>query len=187
MRAWMDRALRDIMHVHFYGAKEVDRRRKAYWEEIIPDDWDKKTTVKRTVPWSELGKFLKCEHLQLRSFRDWHRAINGTREEWKSVSALAYWDAPAFLQISVTRRLGLYSDWPIYVSMAVVGDGFDIKHILNEHQNRIDDETLYNTHDLYEYRFMEIEENYLYNRPIKVLSRRECNGFSIFDFEVREK
>lgn len=42
MRAWMDRALRDIMHVHFYGAKEVDKRRKAFWEEIIPDDWDKK-------------------------------------------------------------------------------------------------------------------------------------------------
>jgi len=184
MRDWVERALDNIMQVHFYGAKVVDSRRGAHWETLVPDDWDEKTTVKPVVPRDQLKIPLKCEQFRPQSFRNWHKAINGTRKQWESVPAFAYWDIPTFLAIRVSRKYWFFDDMPVLISMVVIGDTFEIEHILNDRRDRISKEILYKTHDLHEYRSREIEENYLYERPIKVLARRQCEGFRIFDFEV---
>lgn len=184
MRDWVERTLDNIMEVHFYGAKAVDSRRGAHWETLVPDDWDEKTTVKPVVPRDQLKIPLKCEQFRPQSFRNWHKAINGTREQWESVPAFAYWDIPTFSAIRVSRKYWFFDDMPVLISMVVIGDTFEIEHILNDRRDRISKEILYKTHGLHEYRSREIEENYLYGRPIKVLARRQCNGFRIFDFEV---
>lgn len=187
MRDWVERALDNIMEAHFYGAKAVDSRRGAHWETLVPDDWDEKTTVKPVVPRDQLKMPLKCEQFRPQSFRDWKAQRRFHKDGYPITPGLAYWDVPAFFGIKVSRKYWFFDDIPVFVSMVVIGDTFEIEHILNDRRDRISREILYKTHDLHEYRFQEIEENYLYGRPIKVLARRQCEGFRIFDFEVNER
>jgi len=184
---WMDRALRNIMNVHFFGSREVDKRRKAYWEEIIPDNHDKKVTVFPVVPWKELGRSLECSQLEPKSYRDWFDSRRFDENGHPTSMALSAWLLPATLHITPSRKYLLFDDWPVHVSMAVIGEQFEIEQILNSQNNRISVETLKETHSIYEYRFRKYTENYLYERPIKVLARKQCDGFRIFDFEVGDR
>jgi len=186
MQAWMDRALRDIMEVHFYGPKETDRRRSMRGHEYRPTDLTTPFTVKPVVPLRRLGKSLKCDQLQPQSIRDWQEQKTFDENGHPRFPALSAWNLPVYLQISPAKNFILFDTWPISISMAVIGGTFEIEHILNGRGDRIATETLFNTHDLYEYRFEEIEENYLYGRPIQVLARKQCDGFRIFDFKVKE-
>lgn len=184
MEEWMDRALRDIMVVHFYGAKEADSWRGVYWETIIPDDRDAKITVQPVVPYRQLGKSLRCDQFRTRSFHDWQTERTYDENGYPRGMALRTWMLPAYRKVTVSRKYWFFDDWPIFVSMAVFGDRFEMEHILNKQGNEISKETLYATHDLREYRSIQIEESYLYRRKIKVLTRKQCDGFRIFDFEV---
>lgn len=184
---WTERALRNIINVHFYGPREVDKRRKAYWEEIIPGDHDEKVTVFPVVPWRELGPSLECTQLKPGSYRDWFTNRKFDENGHPTSMALSAWLLPATLHITPSRKYLLFKGWPVYISMAVIGEDFEIEQILNSQLDRIRVEAIKETHGIHEYRFQKYTENYLYDRPIKVVARKQCDGFRIFDFEVSDR
>lgn len=182
----VDRHLRNIMVVHFYGAKTADIWRWGDLKSIIPEDPDAKITVQPIVPYSKLGKSLECHQFRTRSYRDWEIEKTYDKNGYPNSAPLGIWRLPAYRKVTTSRKYWYFDDWPVHVSMAVFGDTFEMAHILDEWGYNFSDETLRKTHELHEHRFEIYTENFLYRRPIIVLTRKQCDGFRIFDFEVRE-
>lgn len=187
LRDWVLDSWEDILHIHFYGAREVERRRSLNWREVAPKNWDMLISVKPTGDNYWRGKNLRCSDLKPVSFRDWYSKRGKKENGMWLVTAFSHWSSPAYFKISTTKKYLVMDDWPVHISMAVIGNAFDIRHILSDHGGQVSENTFREMAKLNKYKFYKPEHFYMYGRNIKLLQKKNCDGFRIFDFEVSDR
>jgi len=185
---FITKELDDAIRVHFFEPDYINWSRNTPPDNLIPENKSKRTSVRPTVSFGELGKTLECNEIRLASWNDWQAEVkkheHNHNQNW--VSYYQYWNSPSYAKVRASHKFIIWQDWPVKVSIAIIGNDFDIYQIFDRGSGGLRDDILERMKMLSGRAYFSGRGNLLDDSVMEIVDKTKCSGFSIFDLIFRK-
>ncbi|MEP2781437.1 MAG: hypothetical protein ABJO67_03905 [Pseudoruegeria sp.] len=160
-----------------------------------PEDTSEKRALHPFRSGTEPKPNLSCEDIEILGYEDWREGFENARQaraasignlitsdmRWPNFVG---WNSPAYARISVESSI-LGNLISADVSIAVLGNDFDIDSVLDQTNRRLSDPTLGRVLSITGMGYDILYQSQLSEKSIQYSSMIKCDGFTIYNLEVR--
>ena len=184
-----------LFRLQFDSPEEIIRRSEWGNKNAPPNDINARRALHLKYHPPRRLKHLTCNDIAILGYRDWEVGFKRAKEarakatdnritpemNWPN---FVDWDSPAYVVLNI-RRTFLGNLKSASLSVAVLGDDFDIGRVLDQNTGKIPKSNLQQLFAVRGRGFEQLHENGLSDKLITVSKITRCDGFSIFDLDVR--
>jgi hypothetical protein len=191
LRSFFEHAFR----VHFDDPSELGGGHNRKLVPAEPVDTETKRALRPSKSGVYVGPDLSCDDVKLRGYHDWKKrhdiavrarseAVDNTLTPEMWLISFFDWNSPAYPVLKVRRTFwgNLKS---AKLSVAVLGNDFDIDTVLDQPNEKLSDLTMERVLSINRYNYSGLFESQLAEKNIILLSTTRCDEFSIFNLEIK--
>lgn len=181
--------------VQFDEPSEVMQNYDLKFGNAAPEDISEKRALHPVRSDAESSFNLSCEDIEILGYEDWREGFENARQARAASTGnlitsdmrwpnFVGWNSPAYARINVESSI-LGNLISADVSIAVLGNDFDIDSVLDQTNRRLSDPTLRRVISITGMGYNTLYQSQLSEKSIQLSSTKNCDGFTIYNLEVR--